>query len=137
MLIALPENMFLHIHSRHNTFPTPSQTGVVSDSDDFTFLPSLHGTQIPLANSRSKTHSPLVSRRPLSAANPNIDSYSGNPVKQIKVVYVIILRIIFYCKYLMRKAAVRYEIMFIAMQDASNIFLSLFLEISLKCCASV
>ncbi|MCP9258076.1 Serine/threonine-protein kinase ULK2 [Dirofilaria immitis] len=73
------------IGSRHNTFPTPNQIGVVSDSDDFTFLPSLHGTQIPLANSRSKTHSPLVSRRPFSAANPNIDSYSGNPVKQIKI----------------------------------------------------
>uniref|UniRef100_A0A183I5A6 Non-specific serine/threonine protein kinase n=1 Tax=Onchocerca flexuosa TaxID=387005 RepID=A0A183I5A6_9BILA len=73
------------ISSRCNTFPTSNQTGVVSDSDDFTFLPSLHGTQIPLANSRSKTHSPLVSRRPFSAANPNIDSYSGNPVKQIKI----------------------------------------------------
>ncbi|KAL4002740.1 Protein kinase domain family protein [Acanthocheilonema viteae] len=73
------------IGPRQNTCPTPSQTGVVSDSDDFTFLPSLHGTQIPLANSRSKTHSPLVSRRPFSAANPNIDSYLGNPVKQIKI----------------------------------------------------
>uniref|UniRef100_A0A8R1U0G8 Non-specific serine/threonine protein kinase n=1 Tax=Onchocerca volvulus TaxID=6282 RepID=A0A8R1U0G8_ONCVO len=73
------------ISSRCNTFPISNQTGVVSDSDDFTFLPSLHGTQIPLANSRSKTHSPLVSRRPFSAANPNIDSYSGNPVKQIKI----------------------------------------------------
>ncbi|VDM08688.1 unnamed protein product [Wuchereria bancrofti] len=73
------------IGSRHNTFPTSVQTGFVSDSDDFTFLPSLHGTQIPLANSRSKTHSPLVSRRPFSTANPNIDSHSGNPVKQIKI----------------------------------------------------
>uniref|UniRef100_A0A1I7VTP5 Non-specific serine/threonine protein kinase n=1 Tax=Loa loa TaxID=7209 RepID=A0A1I7VTP5_LOALO len=73
------------ISSRHNTFPTPSQTGFVSDSDDFTFLPSMHGTQIPLANSRSKTHSPLVSRRLFSAATSNIDSYSGNPVKQIKI----------------------------------------------------
>uniref|UniRef100_A0A915PY27 Non-specific serine/threonine protein kinase n=1 Tax=Setaria digitata TaxID=48799 RepID=A0A915PY27_9BILA len=71
--------------SRHTTLPTPSQTGIVSESDDFTFLPSLHGTQIPLASSRSKAHSPHVSRRPLSAANPNIDSYSGNPVKQIKI----------------------------------------------------
>ncbi|CAG9534585.1 unnamed protein product [Cercopithifilaria johnstoni] len=71
--------------SRHSTFPTPRQAGVVSDSDDFTFLPSLHGTQIPLANSRSKTYSPLVSRRPFSATNPNIDSYSGNHVKQIKI----------------------------------------------------
>ncbi|VIO91277.1 Uncharacterized protein BM_BM6939 [Brugia malayi] len=84
--IASPKLCSPHpIGSRHNTFPTSVQTGFVSDSDDFTFLPSFHGTQIPLANSRSKTHSPLVSRRPFSTTNSNIDSHSGNPVKQIKI----------------------------------------------------
>ncbi|VDN01330.1 unnamed protein product [Thelazia callipaeda] len=72
--------------SRQNTIATTgTHAGVGSDSDDFTFLPSLHGTPISFASSRSKVHSPSVARRPLSAANPNIDSGSGNFLKQIKV----------------------------------------------------
>uniref|UniRef100_A0A183D9W4 Protein kinase domain-containing protein n=1 Tax=Gongylonema pulchrum TaxID=637853 RepID=A0A183D9W4_9BILA len=71
--------------SRHNTFPSLGQPAVVSDSDDFTFLPSFHGTAQfpPFGTNPTKTQSPLLARRPLSAANPNIDSHSCNPMKQI------------------------------------------------------